>query len=315
MSDLHMVHALSWRKEGGFNLNEQVDTLRTSFERFGWSHIKAEAILHAAQLYLGLDAQDDPEAVVRKLAEKPEAIQAMGAGFEGMARMLAHDFILGPETIPYGIQPVILAALFAEHPELCAQHSDRLRAWFWITIYWRTLFGRPKVKGVYDHLKSVLEGKQQSWPQRKGRQYEPLPSSLTGFSARVKALGLLLAQQPGADGMALDRLGLDAMPRLISRLPGQRGDGDGSASILSSPGNRVLVAHPGDVEALRRELENPATCTPALCAQHLVHEKAAAMLQKQDYVGFIRAREQWIGEKEREKEAWARKVFFEGWEG
>ncbi len=315
MSDLHMVHALSWRQEDNFNLTDQVDKLRASYEEFGWSRIKEEAILHAVQLSLGLDAQDEPQRVVRGLAGNRGAIGAMGAGFKAMAGVLAKEKVLGPETVPYGIQPVILAALFAEFPELCDKQADRLRAWFWLTTYWRTLFGRPKVRSVYEHLKGVIEGKHLPWPQRKWKQYEPLPSSLTGFSARVKALGLLLAQQPGADGIALDRLGLDAMPRLISRLPGQRGDGEGGSSILSSPGNRVLVVHPGEVDNLRRTLENPATCIPELCAQHLIPESAAALLHKQDYAGFIRTREQWIGEKERAKEEWARRVFFQGAEG
>lgn len=323
MSDLHMIHALSWRGDGtGLDLLRQVEDLRSSLADVGWSELESESILRAAQLLMGLDAQDDPTRIVSNLRKQPGTLERACEGFRYAARIFADLKMCSPNLLPYDMQAVLLAATCAEEPEKAEANRSRLEAWFWLTTYWRTLFGRPKVRPVYRHLLATLRGESAEWPQRKWGVYEPLPPALKGFSARVRSLGLLLVHQSPRDGdnTAFDAAGtyaehgLDALPRLLARYPRGAGPaddevGDGSWPALSSAGNRVLIA-PHKLDALRKRLLHPETCPAELLQSHLIDERAAAALVRQDLAGFVQARERVIRAQEESLEGWARQAFF-----
>ncbi len=323
MTDLHMIHALSWGADGsGMDLLSTVEDLRSSLADVGWSGLDRESILRAGQLLMGLDAQDDPEIIVRRLTQNPKAVDRACQGFRTAARILADIGLARPSLLPYDMQAVLLAAVCAEEPERVEAQAHRLQAWFWLTTYWRTLFGRPKVRPVYRHLLDTVRGEDATWPQRRWGVYDPLPSSLKGFSARVRSLGLLLVEQgplradasPFCAQDVYAEHGLDALPRLFARYPtriaGMDDDeGDAAGPPLSNAGNRVLIA-PQDLEALRARLLRPESCSQMLLKSHLIEEEAAAALARHDIAGFIQARERTIRAQEERKELWAREVFF-----
>lgn len=323
MSDLHMINALMWRGDGQpVELLRKVEELRRSLAGAGWSGLDPEAILRAAQLLLGLDAQDDPDRVVECLRLQPAALDRACGGFHLVASILRDGANLySPRLLPYDIQAVLLAAVSAEEPERAMAQRDRLVAWFWLTTYWRTLFGRPKVRPIYRHLLAVLRGEPAEWPQRKSGAYEPLPGALKGFSARVRSLGLLLARQDPLDAAGRSfggpatfaEHGADALHRLIPSLPRARSrDEDGSEDgppSLASAGNRVL-APPHRIGELRERLLGNVPASPELLRSHLIDEVAAEALAMGDYPAFIAARERTIRVEEERLESWARAEFF-----
>lgn len=323
MTDLHMIHALSWGADGsGMDLLSTVEDLRSSLADVGWSGLERESILRAGQLLMGLDAQDDPEIIVKRLTQSPKAVDRACQGFRLAARVLSEIGLARPSLLPYDMQAVLLAAVCAEEPDQAQTQAHRLQAWFWLTTYWRTLFGRPKVRPVYKHLLDTVRGEDAPWPQRRWGVYDPLPSALKGFSARVRSLGLLLVEQDprnadvkpiGARNVYAEH-GLDALPRLFPRYPTRTAgieddEGDAAGPPLSNAGNRVLIA-PQDLEALRARLLKPETCSRELLNSHLIDEEAAAALARHDVAGFILARERTIRTHEERKEQWAREVFF-----
>lgn len=334
MSGLHMLHARLYSDK--LDLLAQLERARERLRAVGWAghdDLADEDILRVAQLRLGLDANEqDIDRVSIKLraaiTRAPETLDDAALGLARAATLLREACsVAHPSVLPYGTQAVLLGAVLVENAPVPWQ-VQKLADWFWLTTYWGTLFGRPKVRPVYQHLLRVCGGDRPDWPQTRYAEYKPIPEILRGFSARVKALGLgLAALRPlGVDGVQVEAARLlaqdraDALARLITEWPNGRADdveaedaGEGlvgGGPSLSSPGNRFLAA-PGGLDALRDLLlRRPDEAAPELLASHHVLPEAHALLKLGDLEGFVRQRHRDLCQMEAERCEAARKRFF-----
>lgn len=332
MSGLHMLHAKLYGQD--LDLLRLLERARERLRPVGWESVEDEEILRVLQLLIGLDANEqDVERLTRKLKEQGESARPLtdraADGLVRAARLLRERCqVAHPSVLPYGTQAVLIGAVLAEL-EPTVRQEEKLTDWFWLTSYWGTLFGRPKVRPVFKHLQQVCAGLPAEWPQNRYAEYKPLPEVLRGFSARPKALALALAglHPRHADGRTFDaadalaRLRADGLARLIPVWKDGRGDdvqaedagtlGADDRPSLSSPGNRLLAPPDGLQELRALLLERPQKASPEVLASHHILERAHACLLDGDLQGFIRQRHQDLVALERERCEAARRRFFD----
>lgn len=260
MSEVHMVHALSWSES--FDLLEVLSELRSRVMP-RWQDLSDEVIFRVLRLMNRLDpyrGNVERLAAIVKDPKRPlvEAVKAVGRAVTFLETEMQ---ILGPKMLPYELQLVVLASVLPSSGVQRHATSALLVGWIWLSSY-AELFASingVKVVSIRDALQMDIAASERgepttlSWPVK--RRWSRAPLTRFDFrSARTRALALLMANRGPLrmDGEKLDahrllaELGTDA----FVRGPDARG--------VEHAGPRFLLpaADIGSLDSLLRESQS-----------------------------------------------------------
>lgn len=249
MSDLHMIHALTWAEN--FDLQDKLASLKEDLlGPLRWANVDDEVILKVCKGLRGLNLyKTEPQKLSDLLRETPlllnEAVSAIAWAAEYLRTNLK---IYRSELVPYAFQIVFLALA---RPLIQMRKGDLFRDWFWFTTYTEAFSGMSddKVRRALDDFQMMLKLGQPVWSNQK-KSYT-LPSKRDVFNplaVRSKATLLCLARKlesVGIDGFKdLGDFGREAIhPLFVKPFIGN----------ASSIGNKILVA-PDAVRSFRDRL-------------------------------------------------------------
>ncbi|WP_156652712.1 DUF262 domain-containing protein [Methylobacterium sp. Leaf86] len=290
MSEVHMVHALTWTPN--FDLQSRTREVKAAIlNPRGWGEIDDDVFLKACKAAFGLDVyKTNAQDLSDKLRESPLVIDNVGAAIARSADFLWNDCgVPAPDLVPYGLQIVTLAEAFRHCPTPDRDLRRLLYAWFWMTTYGELFAGMSgdRVQVAIADMVRMLETRKATWSWKRPFEERPLSRAFDFRAARAKAFAFRLAAVQ--DRMSHERAGTailaDAGRRgLIQLLPlGKLGRG-----LFSGPANRFLV-HPNEAALLRDRLLTGAI-SDDLREMHLISDDGVKALNDGDYDHFINCR-------------------------
>lgn len=250
MSDMHMVHALTWSKE--FDLQNQLLTKKEEFlGPLRWEEVEDEVILKVCKGLRQLNLyKTEPKEVSRLIREEPQLVSEAILAVAWAAKLLKERLnIFRPDQVPYSFQIVFLALardLIVDGDE----QNEVLVAWFWFTTYAEAFSGMSddRVRQALNDFKLTLSEAQPIWSNTKKTFSGLSPRQSFDFrSVRSKATVLALARHrteiSGRDAFQLlGEYGRHAIHQLYLR--------DAGGKNLGAVGNRVLI-HPDEISTFR----------------------------------------------------------------
>jgi len=303
MSEVHMVHALSWG--GDFDLDKRLEASILSFNELGWTGLSQDIFLTTCKLMNKLDpARADPEALKKVLRNDPALLDRVERCLRDAIRFLGELGILGMPVLPYAHQLAALAFVASERgDQIPLELEPALREWFWFTTYTAYLGNNVYLRKAIQVLRAALNDGSSMLPPDADRRIAAL--KIVHFRAtRSRAFALRLAEVSPIDpryrdenaSRTLAEFGGDALvPLLPKRLVNSR---------HTSPENRVLL-NPTSAEAMRRICiddlkETMATdMRTALLRSHLITADCEQALADHRYSDFLDLRREEINRRER----------------
>lgn len=274
MSDLHMVHTLTFSEE--FDLLNKIEELREEiFRPLGWAEINEDWILKALEAYFDLDlGKPNTKRLSDHLREMPDTLDQVAGQLESAIRFLRHECgVPSPYMVPYAYHVFLLAEAFRIAPEPTEEVRVLLKSWFWLTTVGGSFAGISgyRLSRVARDIYEMVENGKPEWSFVKDFAYSPLPSKVDFKAVRIKGLALRLADRLDSDQ---DKLGQELLIRdknraLAHLLPADQV----SKSTYSSPGNRVL-ADVGTLGALRAGLFSGENAPEEVWDTHLISAHA-----------------------------------------
>lgn len=304
MSEVHMVHALSFRHE--FDLLEKLEEVQESFKPIGWERLDEQMILNACKLRLGMELyRDDSEVVAKKLRKHPESLRRAGDDLARTARVL--DKVAGvrsPRSLPYGYQLLLMADALREMDtdNLPFELQTKLEDWFWATTLGEHFSGitGSQLEKTRLHLRDVVAGRVED-VKPPGIPQLILPVHRFDYRlARCRGIGLLLAEKKPAaldvsaqgptDGFGLlGSHGVAALSTLVKEKelePAKR-------FMVHGPENRFLV-EPQKSDTLRFLRSDLARFEHRTLESHAIDKDAIESFAQGDVAEFLRLRRKWI---------------------
>jgi hypothetical protein len=284
MSELHMVHALTFSKT--FALQEEIQDLRRDvFSPLGWEKIDSNWILQACKAALGLDIYDaKAQELSTELKSNPKIVGVVVNNMERSIHFLREECgVPSPALVPYAYQAILLAEAFRLAPEPSSDLRDLLRTWFWLTTLGEAFAGISgyRLRRVVSNVQDMVKSGRSHWSFSRSFQYRELPAKSTFRSVRFKALALRLASRQGDEGaQILANHNAEALGHVVSR--------PDIGTLFAHPGNR-LVSDPGKLRSLREQLIAP-DADQRLLDQHLISEEAHSHLQAGENQLFVETR-------------------------
>ena len=304
MSEVHMVNAFTYAP--GRDLDKRMQEVRDELEDVGWQDLDEQMILNVCKAELGLDIHSKVvKPLVAGLVKSQEPLDHARDSLLLAAKFLARSAdILGPQTLPYSYQIVLIADVLWRHvgqggnPEAL---DEPLARWLWATTYGEYFAGMnsTRLRHTLDHLHDVASGKAKPLPDDLAHEIAPL-ERFDYRAARSRAMALTIARlRPFSPRKKryrafrlLARHGWQAIPLLLSRHE------VGTRSAYGFE-NRI-IAEPGDIKKLRTALQEPGHLTAAQLASHGIPRDAAKALHASRYADFLAIRRQFLLEQEKQ---------------
>lgn len=308
MTDVDLLGALTFEKP--YDVRKGMDRIHDKLVSLGWGEWSQEknVLFEVLKAAYDLEYQRDPVTAIRDhLAEEGDGaiFDKLVLAAERVVLLLQRWKITSPRLLPYAYQFVALmdaarCGVDVRDEPLALQ----LQTWFWATTYseyfatldsarrWKTLQHIRDLANMTPNVKPI--------PADLERLVKPLPP-FDETSARSIGLTLLLAENKPLDSQGLP---IDAGSLVAA-------EGSRSLALIipdasaDEPANRFL-AHPNDVEALRRFLRNPPDPNDqeaferyqAICERHWIEPEAAKALAKSPFDEFFDLRRRKLIEKE-----------------
>jgi len=297
MDEADMVHALTWSE--GIDIRERIETLRAEhLAPHGWEGLDDETVLKVVKADAGIDLYDrTAEAVSRKVKEDPTRLDSAVQRLALTAKLLSEHGIRSWSLVPYGLQPVLIAAAL-DGVERTAALDSILGDWFWLTTYGEMFAGLSghRIAHALAELRQAVQDGRVRWSGAKPFQLRGLPRTADFKSVRIKALAMRLASEQhtlGSENDPFEMLAAYGRQALASLLTPRHA----SRASCSSPANRFLCP-PSELTALRRRILD-GEIEPQLAAAHLIPPDAITAAQNEDWDGFVASRRKHIEAQER----------------
>lgn len=305
MSEVHMVHALSWTKE--LDLVSQFEEMQSRFTERGWEGISSESLLTTCKVIIGLDpARAFPDELKEYIRENPQVLSQVERCLEAATEFLSNLNVRGLRVLPYEYQLVGLAFIANRHGgRLPIALRPALEKWFWYITYSAYLNNLVSLRKVIEWLQGASLDEAVPVPVDADPRVVPI-RRIHFHNGRTRAFALLLARSEPLDprgsrqnlGEVLALHGGDA---LVSLLPKRLARGRENA-----PENRMLL-EPKYAEAMRRlcldsvmfdfseESEKPSFLSLAkrpelrrqVLASHLISVAAERALDERRFEDFL----------------------------
>lgn len=304
MSEVHMVHALSWT--GEHDLVSELELVQHRFTERGWEGLSSESLLTTCKAILNLDpARSHPDVLKHEIGKNSGALllqveRCLAAATEFLSGMNVRGF----KVLPYEYQLVVLAFVASAHGESLPFHlNDKLRTWFWYATYTGYLNNTVSLRKVLDSVREAQPKDGIPIPNDADLRVAPI-RRVHFHNARTRAFALQLARvcPLGPDGASQESgvlLALHGGDALVSLLPKRLIKGRESA-----PENRVLVepVRASDMRALCLDVPKFAiggskskekakldfyNTRMKILRSHLITEEAQLALGEQRYEDFL----------------------------
>jgi len=289
MSDLHMIHALTW--SNGFDLQKELQNLREEFlNPILWGDLEDEVMLRVCKGLRGLNLyKTEPKEVSKLLRNEPHLLRQAAILISRTANIFKHLFHINrPDFAPYAFQIIFIAIAIESYDCTEPELENLIHDWFWFTTYAEAFSGMSddKVKHALDDFQAMLKTRTPVWSNEKKKFVELLPKARFDFrSARSKATILALASHRSKERPSgfddLSTFGRESIHPLFVR--------ELNAADASSPGNK-LVIDPESIREFRLKWQQNLL-TPQELEAHFfnVHEMEQSNLGRQSDVIQARA--------------------------
>ncbi len=276
MTEFHMIAALTW--------GDDFD-LRDIFERewgnrtlpMGWDPASEQQTLNVLKGLLGMDlARSTGDLLVRRIRERPELATRPVELLERAMKLAATNFVHTSVAVPYQMQLTLTAIALHELPVDQQPDTEWLRRWWGLTTAWGSFASAAthRVQAALRHLKAVLAGKREPWPELlfSSATSSPLPN-LDLRNARARYF---------ADGYAA---GCGKIELLHARGP------RAIVSFVAGQGTRIgnrFIWPSEEIDALRMALDSR---DDAMLNGHFVDDECLDAWHRQDTKAFFERRE------------------------
>lgn len=293
MSDLHMVHTLTFSSE--FDLLQKIEDLKSDvFSSLGWGEVDDEWILNTCKACLGMDmSKTNAKDLSVELKRKPEILEHVASSLKRAILFLRERCgVPSPYMVPYAYQLILLADAFRVRPEPGEEVEKLLEGWFWLTTMGGSFAGISgyRLGLVAKDLRSMVRRGRPLWSFPRPFTYTPLPDKVDFKAVRIKGLALRLAsrQQEAGTRVLIEQRNRALLPLFpASKVVSRR--------LYSSPGNRVLV-NADEINSIREKaLEDPKL----LPDDQIITDQARSYLYEDDHDSFIKTRKRDLEQEER----------------
>lgn len=312
MSEVHMVNALSYDPEKGFDLNDRLEEMKQEMGNFGWENFEERIILQVLKAILGLDIyRSEPSDISIKISNNPSVLDEVIHAIEDAAIFMSDQLdVYGPQTIPYTTQPVLIAdALHNNGGRISEDAAGEVNRWFWATTYSEHFAGAnsSKIRRAQNHLRAVVQGE----------THEPIPDlskeviPIERFDyrwARGRAVALELAslnpQDPSGTAVngyeQIANHGNDATPMLFSSKEVGKENNKG-------PENRFIVKPSNEKEFKNKIKKEGNKISKEWMASHAIPYDAINKLhddnlgEREGKIAFLKRRRKSILKIEKER--------------
>lgn len=301
MDEADMVHALAWGE--GLEIRERIQALRDEFlGPVGWQGLDDETVLKVIKADADIDLYDrSAEAVSLRIREDPTRLDSAVRRLAQAAELLGELGVRSWSLVPYGVQPVLVAAALNSVHSVDTVKST-IHDWFWLTTYGEMFAGMSgsRLAQTLADLRLATQDGRVRWSGAKSLEVWTLPRAADFRSARIKAFALLLAniqrysvtlrsdKAPRDVAMTLgdpfDILAAYGGQALVSLLTLRQA----SRAVCSSPANRFLCPPAELVELRRRILEGDIDS--AFASAHLIDGEAIDAAKAGDWDRFVKVR-------------------------
>lgn len=297
MSELHMIHALTW--SASFNLFDQFDEIRDGLNAVRWGGVDDDTLLRAAKAALELDIYRTPEEKFGKTIRANVGIlEDIGQSLEKTAKFLDVDFGMpSPEFVPYSVQIVFLSEIFRAlpHAELSSPWRQAIAAWLVLTSVFEVFAGMSGDR-LNANLNSVRSYAQNNDIRGFVSDCIPLRGNLAEKykfdfrTARSRILMSWMARTSSRESCLLKKYGRDAVQPLFPR-------GKVSVGLFNSIGNKVLV-EPEHLEDVRAVVMGGSAAEDFM-ERHIVSHEILSCITSKDFDRFVVGRRKLLDLKER----------------
>lgn len=252
MSDLHMIHALTWSSE--FDLLESLESVKDELlGPKGWQHIDNEVILKVCKGFYGLNLyKTEPKALGNLLRRERGLLERAVAAIASTADIFRFYLgIKGAEEIPYSFQIVFPSLVPPGEGE---EDKNLFVDWFWFTTYAEAFSGMSddRVKRTLADFEAMIRTGRPVWSDRRKVTLGGWRTDRIDFrTVRTKATLLNLARriEEHTEKDAFEELhyyGRDSLQSILGKASLDR--------AASSIGNRCL-ARPDEMVGIRDRWE------------------------------------------------------------
>lgn len=298
MDEADMVHALAWGD--GLEIRERIQALRDELlTPDGWGALDDETVLKVVKADADVDLYDrTAEAVSLRIKEDPTRLDSAVRRLAQTAELLREQGIRSWNLVPYGLQPVLIAAAL-EGVHLVDTVEDTIGDWFWLTTYGEMFAGLSgyRISQALSDLRLALQDGRARWSGAKPLQLRGLPRATDFKNVRIKALALRLAAaqrdfpvMPGDPFEVLAAYGRQALVKLLTTRRA-------SPASCSSPANRFLCP-PHELATLRQRIFD-GEIDVSLAKAHLIPPESVEAARVGDWDRFITSRRLYIEAQER----------------
>lgn len=300
MSEVHMIHALSW--DSKFNLNARIHEAKiAALNDLGWADLNDDIVFKSCKVALGFGVYS-------------KSVDELGAAFKtgastvsdvGQACGRAIDFLIEQcgisrfDLLPYAFQLVLLTEAFRLNPVLDVDQKRDLVSWFWTTTYGEYFAGMSgdRVEKARQDLLRGLETRQWTLTQFDPFEVRELTRRFDFRSVRAKAFSLRLSDVAGDDlrlvsGRSLLReFGRECLVQLLPRSSAHK-------SIYSSYANRFII-NPKNTNSFKDKART-GDFSAAEMRNLLISSDMVEALKRDDHDEFVNLRSEKIALTERD---------------
>ncbi len=307
VSDDQMISALVYRESSGetaFSLSDEIDSMLDHLASLDFGNIDRTFVLKAILTQLGFDVYKTnwEKMVDRRGKDLPAAIEQTRIALTETIKFLKSVGIFNDSLLPYTMQLVVLSAFFGECDVLTDDTRILLERWFWVSSYtgWFATSNSTHTRRVISDMKRIAKGKENSFKSIDlDDSAAPFPLSHDFRSARVRLLILfLLSFEPlDLDGSILPTWELLAKNGHRSLRNIFKQDGTVEPKLFSNSVNRTFF--PYTQRKITELLTDMGDEDRHLILQsHGIPPESFSLLQRQDADAFLKARLDFLQEKE-----------------
>lgn len=255
MSDLHMIHALTWTDK--FDLQNELSSLKEELlNPMQWGAIDDEIILKVCKGLRGLNLyKTDPKEISMLLRKEPDLLRTSVEAICATSDFFLNQFqISRPEFIPYSFQIIFISIAFVKSKNHVEKSRELILLWFWFTTYSEAFSGMAddRVKRALEDFHSMIDLGIPVWSNDKKNFSQIERKDRFDFrSVRSKATVLALLHnlkqiKSNKELESVSQYGREAIQLLQAK-------GLKSAD-LNSIGNKILCK-PNDIKNFRQCLQ------------------------------------------------------------
>jgi len=196
-----MVSALSYNKNSGFRLGDEINQLIEDLKYYGWGGIKRDVIFNCILNSFGKYYVDQSKRI-EQLAKQSDFSYKSRIVFEGITNAVKFLFeellVVDDKLLPYNNQLIFLTDFFIQVSEPTNEQLFKLKEWFWQTSLsnYFTIYSLSKQRLAYNHFQNFITGVV-SEPIYVHSKFEKLrltdwPVKITFGSVRAKSILLFM---------------------------------------------------------------------------------------------------------------------------